>query len=512
MNKTIPIINITAQNTGVENFGGCLTLQNFKESYVEDTFNNTNNLDITKNYLKNLTSTFKDNNFIPTITDKLNIEEMKKNTIKFITIVPIRKEIIVPTKPAKAIMIDENNWFMSNIVFSNNSMLMNNKSAISKAKANVGILNNLEVTILFNIDIDFALGADIKTFQFLFQFSFNVNFLSTFFFNFEFLKDTILDFLKDNTQKIKNIETTNNLNLSDIVNDNNTIVKNININELKIKILEMDSYFNKKYFDKNLKIYKLILKLIPQSPINLIEVNDNKFFFRDNINKFLQSTTNENIKLFDNLFNVSNTMINKTEEINIINITNNIALFDNTSTSYKNIKKFLKSNLITFLNKINVFPNILKTEHTNTLKSIPTEISYNTYKNKNLIEIGTRQIILKFENDINFVDDLYSKIFIIQYNIEINELEFIPVIDPKNYSAFTSTNIDKTYSYNLDNIQKDFRLYLTLFKKITYSTNEYFNYTIFNDNVSSATNKTNIHKLKIIKNYNLTQTQINELI
>lgn len=508
----IPIINITAQNTGVENFGGYLTFLNFKESYIGDIFDNNDNLDINKKYLKNLTSTFKDNNIISTVTDKLNIEEMKKNTVKYLTIVPIQKEMIVPTNITKPITIDKKNWFVSNIIFSNNSILMNDKNAVSKAKANDGISNNMNITILFNADIDFASGTDINTFQFLFQFAFNINFLSIFFFNFEFLKDTVLNFLKNSTKKIKTIEESNKLKLSDIINNNATFVKNININELKLKIFGMDSYFNNKYFNKNPKIYKSILKLIPSKPINLIDATEDKSFFENNINTFLQSTTNENIKLFDNLFNTSDTLINKTEEINIVNIVNTGALFDNTSTDYKNIQKFLKLKLISFLNEINVFPNILKTEHTNTLKSIPTEISYNTYKNKNLIEIGTKQIILKFENNINFVDDLYSKIFIMQYNTEVNELEFIPIIDPKNYSTFKSQNIDKTYLYNLNNIQKDFKLYLTLFKKVTYSTNKYFNYTIFNNDISLTTNKTNIHRLKIIKNYNLTQTQINELI
>jgi len=514
----IPIINITSENTN-GNFGGFgeyLVLLNYGNSYIGDTFNNSNNIDINQDK-KFLTSVFRSNrvegnmDIIKTIDKKITLEETKTNDIKFMSIIPIQKNLILPIpeesgkiEPKSIMAISNDKWFMLNKFFTNESIKLKNSGNLNKVSTNEGIVNILDTEIFFNVDIIFENQDNsntTQTFQTLFKFKFSTPIISKVFFNFEFFENSLLKFLQDNLDVVEEIETENSLNMSTIL-QSNYIIKNININEIRAKSLNTQTYFNVNFFKKNVSVYDLNLKLSPDTTDkNILDYHYEDSLVRDNINKFAQRINNTNVKLFTNIFN-NKKLIDNTEEVIILHIENEFDISDTTNPNLEKIKTFIKTKLLTFLDITNIFPN------DDNFKTIPSEITYNSYDGNQLIEIGKRQIILTFARDINLgTDDLYSDVFIFQFNIATKEFEIIPILDPRTTSKFNSLNLIKSNEYNLYNIQKSFRLRDIITSKLQINLGTYSNFTLFNNFT-----KTNIYQLKIIRNYSLNQLEINGLL
>jgi len=442
----IPIINIVPQNlnSGESNSGEYLTLINYTE------INSQLSIDLKKEnpeFNKEVLSTsFKDSKINPDVssidTSKLPVpnQSLAKNKVKYITSIPIYKELVLPLpedynnpNPTKLQIIktdvNSGKWFLNTCIFQNTSIIMpEDTSTLNNSGSKIN--NELKFKMFFNYEIDFECynqnGELISTsFEFTFKFIFNTLFLSSFITTFEYFENDLINFLKDNINIILKIEDKNQITsnrLSYYLTDGNDLkITNLNLKNFKI-IKDISFYFDFETFKNSEKLYECILKLIPQDYTSLISIEadgfDNKLI-QENMNNFYQSFTNENIKLFEDF--IITDIINKSEEINILNITTDLNKDSNQEDpDYLKLKEFITNNLINFITEYEIFPN------NNEIVSIPTEISYNLYNNK-LLDIGKKQIIIRFNNPIKLNSEIYSNIFVIQYNILENRLEVVPI-------------------------------------------------------------------------------------
>jgi hypothetical protein len=542
----IPIINISSSNLSNGLYGEYLTFLDYSLprtdfKYSFDNFDDSNAPD-------NITQSFKSNKMIGD-TENINTnmysipkEDFIENEIKYITSIPITKELVLPipeqfgiANPTQLnIYKNFDDWFLNNVFYQNKSIRM--KKTDDKASENdspEGIKNKTNFKILFNANIIFSniLNDEevLNEFNLSFGFTFSTTFITSFVTCFEYLKTDLISFLINNNKLILDLENKNNLNLSEILNDNTTI-NSLDLIEFKI-INNKENYLNLKNYKNSTKIYNCSFKLIPQDYINIIDYDTGTYDIQNNLNTFYQSFSNENTIIFDKLFNSSilDKYVNKSEDINIININTGLDFQSNSDDpDLINLKTFLRINLISFIENLELFPysSIESSRNINVkraMNTVPSEISYNTIKNSSLMEIGKRQIILKFNNNIILNDSgIYSDIYIIQYNINEARLELIPVISSDNYSLFTSDEIINCSMYNRNNIDKSFKFYNKIDSGFILDS-EYSKYIIYNnteglgtrlkqDQTKETITETNKYRLKIIKNYNLTQTQINNLV
>jgi hypothetical protein len=547
----IPIININSRNLNTGDFGEYLTLLSYSEI-------DRGGIDLKINTeLKDydnevLSTTFKSNKMNPNLgtidTSSLQVpnQSLAKNKVKYITSIPINKELVMPipeqfTNPNPTTLqiikepVDNGSWFLNSCIFQNTSIIMSEDSTtINNSGSQIN--NELKFKMFFNSDITFEY-LDLesnqiitKQFRFTFKFIFSTYFLSSFITTFEYFnyyKDDLLNFLIQNKNIILNIDSRDSQNeetvsmsylLNSLTEDNNLKIINIKLYDFKI-IKDTEFYFNFETFKKSEKVYNCTFKLIPQDYISLISEDEiDKEAIQKNMNNFYQSFTNENINLFDNFINTD--LINISEEVNIIDISTSITKDTPIEDpDYIKLKNFISNNLINFINDYNNFPNDF-----NLLTSIPTEISYNTYSNKKLINIGKRQIVLKFTNKIILNSSgIYSDTYVIQYDILENRLELIPMLNNSN-NFMDNPDIIKSINYNLDNFLKSIKI----FKSVSITNDNildstYNNFIIYNNTITlnnspvsdqntlNTNKETNKYRLKIIKNYNLTQNQINEL-
>jgi len=545
-----PIINISSSNLSTGKFGEYLLFLDYSEPVSEIKYDSEK---FSESKIQNvITQTFKSNQMIGEI-DNINTnlysvptKEFIENEIKYITSIPIIKELVLPIpeqfgvqNPTKLKIIKNfDYWFLNNVFYQNSSIKMKKDNVLNALDNPDGIKNKINFNILFNTDVTFKNIVNEKetffTKTLFFGFKFSTEFITSFICTFEYLQKDLITFLLSNLELIKNLDCTKNgILLSENISET-TIIDSLSLNEFKI-INNKETYINLKNYRDSKKIYKCTLKLIPQDYINNIDYENNTYDIQNNLNNFYQTFSNENTFLFDKIFNdtILNTFVNKTEDINIININTGINyLCDEFDPDLENLKKFIKLKLINFIENLDIFPFSTSETSTNTgtkrdLSTIPSEISYNIIRDSALIEIGKRQIILKFNNKLILNDSgIYSDIYILQYNINEGRLELIPVINKEDYSLFKSDEIINSTLYSKSNTDKSFKLFKTISNNIPENiliNSEYNNFIIYNnteglgtrlkiDQKKETIKETNKYRLKIIKNYNLTQTQINSLL
>jgi hypothetical protein len=576
----VPIISIiSASGTNSVNgnngslFGESLQLINYKKEYSGITYNNDQNI-IYDNNIKNILSTSFSKNDTIKVSSDISTKDLYKNDIKYITSVPIKKILVQPIPeqqdqkvPTSIINTPENeSWFINKLIFQNTSPVMTKSlesDNLDATETNEGLINKLDLDLLFNTSISFDIDNITYNFQFLFREVFNLTFTSVFILNFEGFKDNIIEFLVDNimdSDTILNIELENpeNFGESEIslstlflekfknlsIEERNATIENIQstvntfLNEYSIRCLKTETYFNNKNFrlgvlpDTSFGVlgYNTI-KLYPDTPINLDEL-DKTYFLNEHYNEYAQVITEENTKIYNIISKEagSNGITGIMEEINILRIHNQL----NTSPeAEESIKIFLKLNLIKFITDSRRYPNRNGLNSSDyKLRTIPTEISYNTFNKDRLQEIGKRQLIINFENEISLTDSLIpAKIFVLQYNLDLGRLELIPVIDSKRLSEFQEApEINKIINYSKKDIDNGNKLLLNIEKTYTNVLDntsgkriitlddsfpdhiQYLNYSIFGlAQELTSSDTTNSYRLKLLRKFELTEENIIEL-